>query len=222
MNSRDLDDDVEGVAAAHLVLLQHLDALLESGELDPAALSMLPDWTVGHLLTHLARNADGTRGMLEGASRGEQLPTYPGGPDQRNSDIESGSKRGAEELVTDVRMTIWKLDAAWVGLDAEGWAGGGKLLNGEPVPATIIPFRRWREVEVHHVDLGVPGFGVDDWSDAYVAKELAIQMRQWKSRRPMGMTDLPQAVNGLSAKRRLAWLISRLVVDGVEAPGPWS
>ncbi len=222
MNSRDLDDDVEGVAAAHLVLLQHLDALLETGELDPAAPSLLPDWSVGHVLTHFARNADGLRGMIEAASRGEQALMYPGGLVQRTNDIEQGASRDAETLVADVRMTIWKLDAAWVTLDADGWAGSGAMLTGEVVPIVVVPFRRWREVEVHHVDLGVPGFGVDDWSDAYVAKELAIQMRQWKSRRPMGMTDLPQAVNGLSAKRRLAWLLSRLVVDGVEAPGPWS
>ena len=222
MNTRELDDDVEGVAAAHLTLLQHLDQLREIGALEPTAPSLLPDWTIGHVLTHFARNADGLRAMIEAAARGEQAPMYPGGFAQRAADIESGARRDAEALVTDVRMTIWKLDAAWVTLDAGGWAGSGTMLTGEAVPIVVIPFRRWREVEVHHADLGLPGFGIDDWSAAYVAKELPIQLREWKSRRPMGMGDLPQAVNALSVNRRLAWLMSRLTVDGVEAPGPWS
>ena len=39
----------------------------------------LPEWTVGHVLTHLARNADGHTRRLEAALRGEDVARYPGG-----------------------------------------------------------------------------------------------------------------------------------------------
>jgi maleylpyruvate isomerase len=221
MNSRDLDDDIEGVAAAHLRLLGHLDDLLESDLLDPARRSLLPGWTIGHVLTHLARNADGFRALFEGAGRGEVAAMYPGGFEQRTADIEAGALMPAAALVHDVRTAIWKLDAAWVGLSAAGWAGRGRLLNGDDVPVIVLPFRRWREVEIHHADLGLSGFTFDDWSDAYVAKELGDQLGRWRSRTPMGMSDLPLDIRPLSARRRLAWLLGRFTVEGVPEPGPW-
>ena len=48
--------DIAGAEGAHARLL----ALLRdrAGALDGGAPSRLPDWTVGHVLTHLARNAD--------------------------------------------------------------------------------------------------------------------------------------------------------------------
>ena len=69
--SRALDDDVAGCAAAHQRLLGDLDSVLETADVDPTQASRLPGWTVGHVLTHLARNADALRNMIEGAAVGE-------------------------------------------------------------------------------------------------------------------------------------------------------
>lgn len=60
--------------------------------------SRLPGWSVGHVLTHLARNAEGMVGRLDGALRGEEVALYPGGRDQRNADIASGAGRAAAAL----------------------------------------------------------------------------------------------------------------------------
>ena len=59
-----------GVAASH----RGLEAMLEpiAGDLDVTAPSLLPGWTVGHVLTHLARNADSMTLALAGAERGER------------------------------------------------------------------------------------------------------------------------------------------------------
>ena len=38
--------------------------------------SLLPGWTRGHLLTHLARNADGLRNLLTWARTGVMTPQY--------------------------------------------------------------------------------------------------------------------------------------------------
>ena len=45
--------------------------------------SRLPGWSVGHVLTHLARNADSVVWRLEGAALGELRDQYPGGLEQR-------------------------------------------------------------------------------------------------------------------------------------------
>jgi maleylpyruvate isomerase len=36
--------------------------------------SLLPGWTIGHVLTHMSRHADGHVRRLEGALRGEDVP----------------------------------------------------------------------------------------------------------------------------------------------------
>ncbi len=39
--------------------------------------SQLPGWTRGHVLTHLARNADGFRNLMHWARTGTRTPMYP-------------------------------------------------------------------------------------------------------------------------------------------------
>ncbi len=63
--------------------------------------SRLPGWTRGHVMTHLARNADGLRNLAEGAIAGEERAMYPSA-EQREADIEAGSGRPAAELHTDI------------------------------------------------------------------------------------------------------------------------
>ena len=116
MTDRALDDQVAGCAAAHRRLLAHLDALLGEGQLDSGVIaqpSRLPGWTVGHVLTHLARNADSHAYVIASALHGEVVDQYPGGMAQRTDDIESGASRPAAEQVDDVRHSIASLEVAW-------------------------------------------------------------------------------------------------------------
>jgi maleylpyruvate isomerase len=110
--------------------------------------SLLPEWTVGHVLTHLARNADGNVRMLEAANRGEAVAQYEGGMESRAADIEAGAHRPAAELVADVRATIYRLEQQWAAMTDRGWDGDGLSIVGR-VPVSEVPWRRWREVEVH-------------------------------------------------------------------------
>ena len=66
---------------------------------DPSTPTGLPGWTVGHVLTHIARNADSTLRMLAG------LPQYWKGFESRIADIELGAGRRWDELVDDVVTT---------------------------------------------------------------------------------------------------------------------
>ena len=72
---------VEGCAAAQAALLDDIADLSDDVARRP---SRLPGWTVGHVLTHIARNADSLVWRLEGAARGELRDQYPGGLEQRS------------------------------------------------------------------------------------------------------------------------------------------
>ena len=217
MDARALDDEIAGAAAAHQRLLADADAF---GELDVARPSLLPDWSVGHVLTHIARNADSMVRVLDGAARGELLDRYPGGREQRAADIEAGAGRPLAEQVTDVRRTIWTLEQTWAGLPPEAWDLTASSM-GRPEPIADLPYRRWRETEVHHADLGLAGYTYDDWSDGYVRRELRRAEMAWAARGSMGLTDLPAAAQALSPHRRLAWLMGRVDVDGLPHVDQW-
>jgi maleylpyruvate isomerase len=214
---RELDEVIAGCAAAHQRLLADLEPLTDE---EVAAPSELPGWAVGHVLAHLARHADSQARVLAAAAEGEPAERYPGGREQRSSEIEAGAARPAAEQVADIRRGIWALESAWATLPAAGWELAGTSL-GAPEPVAELPFKRWREVEVHHADLGRPSFTVDDWADAYVRRELARAEMAWTARRPMGLTALPPAALALPPKRRLAWFMGRLTGDGLEPVPQW-
>jgi len=211
---RELDRDVAGCASSHQRLLESLDALTDAQVRQP---SHLPDWSVGHVLTHIARNADSHVRMLQGAERGEVARQYDDGARSRNADIEAGAGRSAHELVADVRSSIYQLEATWVTTTAQGWQGRGASLVGDVAMLDIV-FRRWREVEIHRADLGL-GYGIADWPAEYVRIDLTRMASQWASRKPMGLTNLPAAALALPPARRLAWLWGRLDVVGLEPAG---
>lgn len=214
MNDRDLTRDVAGATAAHRRLEAELVALTDE---QAAAPSLLPGWTVAHALTHLARNADSHVLMLQAASRGEVGAQYPGGMAQRNADIEAGSRRSAEALRADVVASSLRLQQAWADTTDDGWRGEGWSLIGA-VPIIDLPFRRWREAVVHLADLGL-AYSWRDWPGDYVRLDLQLMTMVWASRKPMGLTTLPPLAAVLPDHERLAWLLGRLEVPGIDAAG---
>ena len=206
-----LRSDRDGCRAAHARLLATLAGL---GPGDARRSSRLHGWTVGHVLSHLARNADSHVRMLSAAQRGEVADQYAGGRAQRAADIEVGAGRPEADLVADVVAGCRRLEAAWTQTADQVWqAGRGRVASGE-WPLRDLPFRRWREVEVHHADLGL-GFGWQDWSDAYVARELERTVAVLAPRLPAGRS-LRLAATDTGA----AWTVPEGGGDPVEASAP--
>jgi maleylpyruvate isomerase len=210
----DLERDLAGVARAHVAVLETLRTLRDHQVGQP---SRLPDWTVGHVATHLARNAEGQLRMVRGAMNGEVAAMYPGGRAQRTADIEAGAARSAGELLDDVSRTAAALEQAWAEMTPEAWAGEGAMVAG-PIAAADIPFLRWREVVVHHADLGLD-YSWADWDDEYVRLDLGRMGMLWASRKPMGMTELPREALAVEPRRRLAWLLGRAQIEGLAPAG---
>jgi maleylpyruvate isomerase len=202
IDARDLADDIGDVMAAHARLVDHLVAI---DPLDPATPSLLPDWTVGHVLTHIARNADSQLSMLAGRAQ------YPHGRAGREADIEAGSGRSWDELLDDVEQTCAAVDEAFRA--RQDWSGTVDTIAAER-PASMVPFLRLREVEVHHADLGV-GFSFADFPPRYLRKELRFMEMLWRARRPMGLTPLPAEALTLPPATRLAWMMGRVEIDGL-------
>jgi maleylpyruvate isomerase len=196
---------VVGCRDASARLLVTLNGLDDDTARQP---SRLPGWTVGHVVTHLARNADSLVHMLEGALAGEVADQYVGGLAGRAADIEAGAGRPAAELVADLARAIDDLEATWRLVTPEVWATGhGRMGNGEVYSCAGMPARRWREVEVHRVDLGL-GPEPADWPDAYVDLEL-----------PAALTGLPARLPPADRATLLAWLVGR--TDTPPRLPPW-
>ena len=210
----DLDRDRAGAAQAHAAVIATLANLRDEQVTQP---SLLPKWTVGHVATHIARNAEGHLRMFEAARRGEIGPMYPGGREQRTGDIEAGADRPAMEILDDVTATAARLEAAWDAMPVAGWAGRGTTFTGEESMADLV-FIRWRETAVHHADLGL-GFSWSDWDAGYVRLDLIRHTMLWASRKPMGMTALPPEAVLASDHQRLAWLLGRAEIDGLAPAG---
>lgn len=208
---RNVAADVAGAMAGHRRLLATVESIDDAAVARP---SLLEGWTVGHVISHLARNADSHVRMLVAAESGQIADQYPGGAAGRAADIADGASRGAADLRDDLAASINRLETCWAATTELGWAGEGRTVAGL-LPAAELGFRRWREVEVHHVDLGL-AYGTRHWPDDYVRRELAVLGMLWSSRRPMGLTELPVMARRAPDHVRLAWLLGRTEIDGVD------
>jgi maleylpyruvate isomerase len=197
---------ITGAQQSHRRLRQTLGGLDDDTAHAP---SRLPGWTIGHVLTHLARNADSHVRVLEGAIAGEHLEQYAGGREQRSADIEAGAFRDCGALVDDVVTTFARLEETWDRMTPDAWQGWG-LSQGWPWQCRDLPFFRWREVEVHHVDLGL-GYEATDWPDEYVAVEL-----------PLALSALPLRTSDQTTRAAvLAWLLGRAEQPRTIELDPW-
>lgn len=203
----DLNHVIAGVRASHARLSATLASITDQQARDA---SRLPDWTVGHVLTHIARNADSHTRMLRAALAGEAVTQYEGGVEARAAAIEAGANRPAEELVADVRASNESLEQTYAAMTPAGWAGHGLNPDGSEWPCMLMPFHRWREVEVHHVDLGLD-YTPSDWPLDYIAREL-----------PVSLETLPRRLDAPSQRAVVAWLIGRAPQPGRLELGEWS
>ena len=151
---------------AYLAALPEVTAslLTEADELNDRTVqepSTLPRWSRGHVLTHLARNAEGSVRLLEWARTGQRQDEYVN-MDIRERDIEAGARRPVRDLVDDVRYWSETLSATAEGLDDARWQETIQWAAGEYTRAAVIPVARLGEVLLHHTDLGI-GFEPSRW-----------------------------------------------------------
>lgn len=152
--------------------------------------SRLPGWTIGHVVSHLARNADGLRRVLVGARVGQQLAPYDS-PQARVDDIERGAARSTDTIAVDLVTADRHLAETIDDLPQDVWSFGVDLGRGGPAPATVVLAARLGEVELHHADLGVDG-GLDLLTGTQATDLLtALRGSYLRTREVRAMTLLP-------------------------------
>ncbi|MFI8455841.1 maleylpyruvate isomerase family mycothiol-dependent enzyme [Kitasatospora sp. NPDC085464] len=147
-------------------LLQTVSGLEPGAVAEPSA---LPGWTRGHVLAHLARNADSLVNLLTGARTGADIPQYLSN-EARDADIERDAPRPLEVHLADLRESHARFTEAAALLTPQAWTAEVKHRSGYVFPASDIPHKRLLEVEYHHVDLAA-GHGPGDWPEAFAVEE---------------------------------------------------
>jgi maleylpyruvate isomerase len=160
--------------------------------------SLLPGWSRAHVLAHLARNADALVRTLEGTRRGDRVPMYAGEA-ERAADIETTAKLPPAQLVEEVAASAERLEHTWSRLTPVEWESDAVTRVG-PQPARRLIGARWREVEIHRVDLD-EGYGPGDWPASFVAPLLPslLDPERLGPRLPPGLTV--EVVNTDSGQR---------------------
>jgi maleylpyruvate isomerase len=122
--------------------------------------SLCDGWSRGHVLAHLARNADALVRVCDVALTGTADTMYDDG-ESRDADIERGARRSAHDHATDIRDSAARLAERLEALRPEhGDVRVERTPGGFAIAVGMVPFMRLREVVYHHVDLDA-GFGFD-------------------------------------------------------------
>jgi maleylpyruvate isomerase len=148
--------------------------------------SLLPDWTVAHVVAHLALNAEGLAGVLVGVVEGEPTTTYRSQED-RDADIAKLGAASPDEIRDRLMASVTQLAAAMAALPEE--LAGTRIErtpgSGELFAAGAVGWMRLREVEIHHADLGPdlgpdgPAYSPADWPEEFVERLLADKAKRW-------------------------------------------
>lgn len=223
----DVADSIAAMSAS-TVAMQH--SLTELTDEQAHAASLLPGWTRGHVLTHVARNADALVNLVTSARTRRHIAMYPGRA-ERDAAIEAGAGRPATELRADVESAQARLLTAAGGLSDDDWQQPIRYgADDRTGPATLIPTLRRSEVEIHHVDLDL-GYTRAHWPADFVEPTLdrvaadfdgraeappltlvSNDERHWKVR------GGGQVVSG-PAPALLGWLIGRTDGAGLTTEG---
>ncbi|MFI5974429.1 maleylpyruvate isomerase family mycothiol-dependent enzyme [Streptomyces sp. NPDC051452] len=201
-----------------------LSAVAKMDNASLAQPSRLPGWSRGHVLAHLARNADALVNVLAGR------PMYASA-EARDADIERDAPRALEAQLTDLRESAARFQAA--GDVPADWGRTVEMRNGVTDSASRVPFRRWVEVDLHHVDLGI-GYELEDLPDEFIRRETEFLAQRfdghgdvpptrvtdgthaWRTGRPADEPEI--TVSGRPAEL-VGWLAGRRDGAGLDVHG---
>jgi maleylpyruvate isomerase len=209
--------------------------------------SLLPGWTRGHVLTHVARNSEGGTRLLAWARTG--VPSYEyRSVVARAAAIEEGAGRPAAELAEDVRATAAAFATAAAAVPRDAWDRLVTWTAGQQTPADQIVRSRLGEVLIHHVDLDT-GYEPGCWPAGFVAEMIPLAAGAFRENPlvpvtiRLAATDTERvcqtgtigAADGVAVRGTevdlLAWLLgrsggARLAWSGAAAlprlPSPWA
>ncbi len=220
---------VTEVIEAHRVLAR-LVAPLDDAQVRAA--SALPGWSRGHVLAHLTDNARMFARLAEHALRGELVPGYDGGVDERNAIIDADAGRSAAAHRAELVARTAELEEVWERVGHTDWSRPVTFRNAD-ISATV--FARWREAWIHMVDLDL-GVRPEDWPEELACHAVDFLLCRLPSGTSVRAEDLPRewltgdrtgtVVTG-RVRDLAAWMAGRtpavlpLAAEGLPGLGPW-
>lgn len=192
--------------------------------------STLPGWSQAHVLTHLARNADGMRNLFL-AARADTFVGMYASPELREADIMVGATRSVSLLRLDLDVSAQRLLIELDALPQHTWSTRVPMsadADAMKLPTPLLAVMRLAEVAFHHLDLGV-GASMDDLPPATVRALLDIAHLRMRERTPAFDLVIDDGlsfefggggtttVTGTGAGA-LAWLTGRGDSSGVSCP----
>ncbi|MET9317668.1 maleylpyruvate isomerase family mycothiol-dependent enzyme [Kribbella sp. NPDC003505] len=150
-------NEVRATAHQLLALTADLDDAAARGE------SVLPGWSRGHVITHIANFSEAMTRQVEEALQGRLVEVYDGGRPARDAAIEAGADRSAAELRAHLNQAVTALLEAWDKVGPTDWPlpilhRNSNLSAG--LQAT------WRELTIHTADLDL-GVTPAAWSEDF-------------------------------------------------------
>ena len=89
----------------------------------------------------------------------------------RDADIDRDAPRPLDVQLLDVRESATRFQET--GAAPADWSRTVELRNGVTDSASGVPLRRWAEVELHHVDLGI-GYELEDLPAEFTEREITF------------------------------------------------
>jgi maleylpyruvate isomerase len=189
------------IAACHASHRRVLATLAGMTDDDFRLSSVLPRFSRGHVVTHLANTTRSHVRLFDSAAHGHVRELHPAGYDADRA-ADAGASRSGRELRADIAQAFGLLEDAWSSFDDTRWHCEAIMTAGSRTMAATVG-HHWRDVEVHHVDLDA-GYATAQWPPEFVHGELSKR--------------IPDLARRADPAELLAWLLGR-----GEAPslGPW-
>ncbi|MDQ1483929.1 MAG: maleylpyruvate isomerase [Actinomycetota bacterium] len=167
--------------ADNLTLLEHETSRLlnTASGLDDETIrsaSLCQGWTRAHVLSHIARNADGLGRLVSWAVTGTPVAMYES-PEAREAEIEAGSARSAKEILDDVRESAARFASAAPELAGPPQHVEVEMRTGRKVLGGQLPSLRLMEVVFHHVDLDA-GYTFADADPDFVRRAMRVAVER--------------------------------------------
>lgn len=167
------------IEAATARLLSTVDRLPDSAWSGP---SHCAGWTRGHVIAHLALNAEALAGVLRGFRDGTPATMYRSEEDRDRDIADLADLAGTSAAAVRERLRTSAAAFAEVAAVADGLpkdATFERTPGGRVVPARAVPFLRLCEVEIHHADLDA-GYTASDWPPDNAMSFLSNDARQYR------------------------------------------
>ena len=156
-------DLTELILRADAQLVRTVDGLADASYAEP---SLLPGWTRGHVVAHVALNAEALAGVLHGAHLGQPQPMYAS-QEARDGDIEELAGASPTDLRERFLAATGRFADALGAMHEDDWTGHFERTPGATgFRLASVPLMRLREVEIHHADLDA-GYSAADWSPEF-------------------------------------------------------